>query len=309
MKYRSQNKCAGKVAARSVRIYKACPAFGAGRWKCRFPRPKDAGRSGAVKLAAALALAVLLQACASPVERLLRRGDELGFSRQTLSAQGFQMASFYKTGLASSKVLHVYLEGDGLLWVSPTQTSADPTPGRALMLELMRRDSSPSLYLGRPCYNGHAQDPGCSPLLWTDRRYAPEIVQAMAEALAVFLRKNPFSGLVFIGHSGGGAIALLLAQRFPSTLVTLTVAGNADIDLWAIYHGYSPLEGSLNPADFADGTAAEIHLLGGKDPIIPPALFIPALQKRRNARIEIVEIFDHVCCWESLWPKILADVP
>ena len=261
------------------------------------------------RLAATLALAALLQSCASPAERLLRRGEELGFSRKTLPAPGFQLEAFYKTGPASAKVLHVYLEGDGLPWASFRRVSADPTPRLLLMLDLMRQDRAPSLYLGRPCYNGHAQDPGCTPLLWTYRRYAPEIVDAMAVALATFLLEHPYSGLVFLGHSGGGTLALLLARRFPGTLAALTLAGNADIDLWARHHGYTPLQGSLNPADFADGSFAEIHFLGGKDRVIPPALIRPALQKRRNARIETVAEFDHVCCWDRLWPKILMAVP
>jgi hypothetical protein len=270
----------------------------AGAWLARAPR-----------LLACLAVFALLQACASPSERLLRRGSEMGFSRQILPGNDFQIESFYQAVPDSKQVLHVYVEGDGLPWASLNQVSADPTPGLPLMLELMRRDKSPSLYLGRPCYNGHAQDPGCSPLLWTHRRYAPEIVESMAQALTFFLRRHPYPGLVFLGHSGGGTLALLLAQRFPSTLATLSLAGNTDIDVWADYHGYSRLEGSLNPADFADSLTPEIHFLGGKDQAIPPALFIPVLQKRRNAKIETVPIFDHVCCWESVWSKLLAEVP
>jgi len=275
----------------------------------RLPAPPNLGRHGAARLACALSLAALLQACASPAERLLRRGGELGYARQTLSSQDFQLEAFYKAGRPSANVLHVYLEGDGLPWASPTQVSADPTPRNPLMLELMRQDNAPSLYLGRPCHNGHAQDPGCSPLSWTHRRYAPEVVDAMAEALAGFLRQHPHAGLVFLGHSGGGALALLLAPRFPSTLAALTLAGNADIERWARHHGYSRLQGSLNPADFAEGRFPEIHYLGGKDTIVPAALLRPELQKRRNARIETVAEFDHVCCWDALWPKILADLP
>jgi len=264
-------------------------------------------RHGLRKLAALLTLAALLPSCASPTERLLRLGEESGFAHKTLAGKGFRLEAFAKGG--RGEVLHVYLEGDGLPWASFDQISADPTPRHPLMLELMRQDRSPALYLGRPCYNGHAQDPGCSPWLWTHGRYGAEVVESMAAALAGFLLENPRGGLVFLGHSGGGALALLLAQRFPETLAVLTLAGNTDIDVWADLHHYSRLRGSLNPANFAGGAFPEIHYLGENDATIPPALFRPLLGKRRTARIVTVAGFDHVCCWDALWPKILHDVP
>ena len=251
----------------------------------------------------------LLQACASPAERLRGRADGLGLSHQILSANGFALEAFHKTGAKDKAALHVYLEGDGLAWASLNQVAADPTPRNPLMLKLMAQDGAPSLYVGRPCYNGHAEDPGCSPLLWTHRRFAPEVVESMAEALRVFLRGKAHSGLVFLGHSGGGALALLLASRFPETLAVVTVAGNADINAWADHHGYSRLQGSLNPADFPAGAFPEFHYLGGKDQNIPPTLFLPILKKRPNARVETFAGFDHVCCWESVWPEILSRLP
>jgi hypothetical protein len=261
------------------------------------------------KLPAALILAALLQSCASPAEHLFKRAAEWGFARRTLWGNGFQLEAFFKAGSGSAAVLHVYLEGDGLPWASLSRVSADPTPRNPLMLGLMRLDPSPSLYLGRPCYNGRAEDAGCSPLLWTYRRYAPEVVESMAQALAGFLRERPHGGLVFIGHSGGGALALLLARRFAATRAAATLAGNTDIDVWADHHGYSRLQGSLNPADVVDGEFPEIHYLAEKDEVIPPALFLPVLQKRRNARIATVPGLDHACCWASPWPSILKNLP
>lgn len=261
------------------------------------------------RLAAALPALALLQACSSPAERLLRRGAELGYVRHRLPAAGFVLEAFAKPGDPARQTLHVYLEGDGLPWASRDRIADDPTPRHPLMLELAAKDPSPSLYLGRPCYNGHAHDAGCSPLLWTHRRYAPEVVAAMAAGLQAFLRAEPHPGLVFLGHSGGGALALLLARHFPSTLAVATVAGNTDIDVWADHHGYSRLQGSLNPADFGAGGFAEFHYLGGKDETIPPPLFQPVLSKRLGAQVRTVAGFDHVCCWNTLWPEILADLP
>ncbi len=258
------------------------------------------------KTTAFLLLGTLLQSCSSsPSQQLLQQGIELGLTHQTIDGKSFQLESFSKEGIKTDKTLHVYLEGDGIPWASTNQVSSDPTPRKPIMLRVMALDPSPSLYLGRPCYNGHAEDTGCSPLLWTHRRYAPEVVDAMANGLAGFLRTHPYSYLVFMGHSGGGALALLLAQRFSSSCAAVTVAGNTDIDVWADWHGYSRLEGSLNPAHWPNSEFLEFHYLGGKDKVIPPSIFRSELQKRPKARVIIIPEFNHVCCWEQRWQLIL----
>jgi len=251
----------------------------------------------------------LLQACASPAQRLQGRADELGFKHQTLNAHGYTLEAYTQSVLQAGGVWHVYLEGDGLPWARPNQVASDPTPRNPLMLNLMAQDHAASVYLGRPCYNGHEHDPGCTPLLWTHRRFGPEVVESMAQALRIFLHGVKPRGLVFLGHSGGGTLALLLASRFPETLAVLTVAGNTDIQAWADLHGYSRLQGSLNPADFPAGAFAEWHYLGSKDAVIPPSVFAPILKRRPNAQVETFTGFDHVCCWESVWPEILARLP
>jgi pimeloyl-ACP methyl ester carboxylesterase len=152
-------------------------------------------------------------------------------------------------------------------------------------------------------------DAGCSPLLWTYQRYGPDVIAAMMEALTSFMREYRYTGLVLIGHSGGGALALLLAQHFAATREVVTLAGNADIDVWADLHGFTRLQGSLNPASVPGGEFAEMHLLGGRDEVIPAAVFQPVLRKRQNAQIAIIPGFDHVCCWEKLWPDILNNLP
>lgn len=252
---------------------------------------------------------ILLQACATPAQLLRREAANLGFAPLTLTGNGFRLTAFYKASAHPGQVLHVYLEGDGLPWWSRTRVASDPTPRNPLMLRLMAMDETPSLYLGRPCYNGHAQDPGCTPLLWTHRRYAPEVVGSMAAALWAFLQKNPHTGLTFFGHSGGGALALLLAGRFRATEAVITLAGNLDIDAWADYHGYSRLEGSLNPAHSQSTGFREFHYLGEKDERVPPSVFLPLLEKRRNAHVTVVQNIEHGCCWESLWPEMLHALP
>ena len=50
----------------------------------------------------------------------------------------------------------------------------------------------------------------------------------MATALETWLKKKGYSELVLIGYSGGGALAMLLAERIRVRAV-ITVAANLDI--------------------------------------------------------------------------------
>jgi hypothetical protein len=255
------------------------------------------------------ALLALLSACATPAERLYGQALAWGLEPLELQGGGFRLASFYKRPSSRQHTLHVYLDGDGLPWASRSRVSPDPTPRHPLMLHLLSLDDSPALYLGRPCYHGHAGDPGCGPRLWTHRRYAPEIVASLTAALRQFLSMQAHGHLVFLGHSGGGALALLLAERFPETRAVVTLAGNLDIQLFAAHHGYSPLEGSLNPVRSSSVAFAEYHYFGARDDTIPPRLFVPIARMRPAASVTVIPGFDHRCCWESVWPEILARLP
>lgn len=256
-----------------------------------------------------LGLALTLAACATPSERLLRQARELGFASWQTQAGGFALQAFYKPAAGGKRILHVYLEGDGTPWSDRVHIAADPTPRNPLMLRLMALDPAPALYLGRPCYNGHAQDAGCRPLLWTHRRYAPEIVEAMVSAVRAFQRERGHAELALLGHSGGGALALLMADRLTGVQAVATMAGNSDIDIWADLHGYSRLDGSLNPANANAGGRPEFHWLGAQDTRIPPDTFASILAKRPGARVRVLAEVGHAQGWERRWREILAELP
>ena len=55
----------------------------------------------------------------------------------------------------------------------------------------------------------------------TTRREDPRIVEA-----------EDVDEIVWFGYSGGGALAVLLALRFPQSVAVITVAANLDIDGW-----------------------------------------------------------------------------
>ena len=234
----------------------------------------------------------------------------LGYERSVLPGDGFQHVVYRKDMPSVGATLHVYIEGDGTPWLRKTVVSYDPTPGNPLMLRLMAIDSAPSIYLGRPCYFGLAQTPPCEPLYWTYERYSEKIVASMRAALRGYLRAYDLWCIVFFGHSGGGTLAMLLAERFPETTAVVTVAGNLNVSAWAAHHGYSALSGSLNPADRPKlpEQVKQIHYVGTMDRTVPPALIEPVIVGQINARLIPVDGFNDYCCWEQYWPSVLQAV-
>ena len=258
---------------------------------------------------AAMMASALVVACANPAARVAEFSDRHQFQSLLLPGGGYTHVAYFKPGYGTSNTLHVYLEHDGLAWIDAENVSADPTPRHTLMLATMAQDPSPSLYLGRPCYFGRHNDTGCGPKLWTHERYSETVVSAMANALRVFLSRYDDSGIVLLGYSGGGTLAMLLAERFPKTQAVITIAGNLDIGAWAKHHDYSPLTGSLNPAERRPLSTSikQSHYVGGRDTNVPPEL-IESNQSLPIGSVVKIPEFDHVCCWQSWWPNVLRDL-
>lgn len=254
---------------------------------------------------------LLTGGCINPQELLDIQARDLGFRALTLNGDGFRHVAYFKPGGSDDAgPLHVYLDGDGTPWRNRHTVAFDPTPRRPLMLRLMAYDPRPSLYLGRPCYHGQHAAPNCSPLLWTARRYGPEVVDSLAAALTSFLADRPYPGLVFIGHSGGGTLAMLLAERFERTRALLTLAANLDIDAWTTRHDYSPLIGSLNPAKrpALPARIAQLHLAGADDDNVPATLIEPVVDRQPCAEFRVMDGHGHFCCWEQAWPQLLREL-
>jgi hypothetical protein len=256
-----------------------------------------------------MTVALAFTGCASPAARTDQEATELGFNREIVDGTGFLHVVYRHSVSLSPGPVHVYIEHDGLPWLTETIVSPDPTPRNPVMLRLMALDPAPSVYLGRPCYFGLAQSAPCSPLLWTHERYSERVVESMAAALRQVL-PDPKSQVVFLGNSGGGTLAMLLAERFADTRAVVTLAGNLDIAAWAQYHGYTPLQGSLNPAFRAplDRKVIQKHYVGGRDRNVPPFIARRFAQARPGAEVIELPDCDHRCCWETLWPQVLADL-
>lgn len=201
--------------------------------------------------------------------------------------------------------LHIYIEGDGLAWRSRYVIADDPTSKNVLMLDLMAMDSTRSMYIGRPCYLGRARDEGCENSLWTYHRFSKSVVDSMVAAI-----DRGVAGaeeVVLFGHSGGAALAMLIAARLPQVTAVVTIAGNLDTRAWVRHHRYTPLLGSLNPArqPSLSPDIRQLHLLGGQDTVIPPALVTDWIRSQPGASIWRFENYTHNCCWKQRWPQVL----
>ncbi|WP_295436182.1 alpha/beta hydrolase [uncultured Thiodictyon sp.] len=268
----------------------------------------SAGRPWVSRLRA-IALLVLIGlavGCTDAVKDSAGAVNAVGQDRRLVTGAGFEHLT-YRHGIPPNPgEVRVYLEGDGLPWVSHTRIARDPSPRTPLALRLMAQDPAPSLYLGRPCYHGLAHSSGCAPWLWTHGRYSVTVVDSMVAALRRAV--GPKARISLIGYSGGGALAMLMAGRMDNVERVVTIAANLDIDAWADLHGYSRLSGSLNPAAAPPlpGRVRQIHLAGGRDLQVPASLG----QAVGVGLPEVVRItfpdFDHRCCWEGVWPSVLA---
>ncbi len=256
-------------------------------------------------------LLLLLGACAGlPTKNLQSVAAKSGHKESVVESTRFKHRVFSNQKNALNGVLNVYLEGDGLPWVFRYFVVSDPTPRSPMMLHLMERDENAAVYIGRPCYNGFARSEGCSSVLWTAGRYSTAVVSSMVEVLRGEMLKQGATSLNLFGHSGGGALAMLMAEQLSETRSVVTLAGNLDTDAWTSLHGYSPLFTSLNPSKRAplDRRVTQVHLMGGLDRNIPPTLARQWITSQPNSYGVIFEDFDHSCCWNSQWRSIVRQV-
>jgi len=263
---------------------------------------------GSVVFTLSLALA-LLEGCAGPAERFTARASALGFSAARVAGEGFAHVAYRPSGPRpdGGRVLHVYLDGDGTPW-ERGRPAPDPTPRKPLVLRLMALDRAPSVYLGRPCYHGLATTPPCVPALWTDARYSEAVVVSLAAAARQLLTMTGHAEVVWLGYSGGGTLAMLLAARMAETAGVVTVAANLDVDGWAELHGQSRLAGSLSPARLPPlpPRIYQRHYAGGRDRLVPPG--IVAGGDISPEALKVMPEYDHTCCWLELWPRVLEDL-
>ncbi|WP_148207306.1 alpha/beta hydrolase family protein [Paramagnetospirillum magneticum] len=225
----------------------------------------------------------------------------------------FDLYSLGPGRLVPGAPLVVYIEGDGYAWISRNRISDDPTPRRLLVLELALADPRPNVvYLARPCqYVRGSQFRNCQPAYWDTAGYAPEVIEAFNVAIDRFARKVGASQVFYVGYSGGGAVATLVAARRSDTAGLITVAGVLDHETWTKLDGLGPLRYSLNPADETARVVnvPQLHFSGGRDRVVPSAVaraYAARYPRGRRPAIEVLDSYDHECCWAEGWRDLIS---
>lgn len=247
-------------------------------------------------------LVLILSGCMQP---LLSSLEQENYAINDIKGSVFIHKTIFKNG--EGNVLHVYIEGDGRPWWRRDQVALDPTPRKPVMLEMMSRDQSSVLYVGRPCYFG-VKDERCAAEWWTHKRYGEEVIDSINSIINKYAAD--FHAIRLFGYSGGGTIATLLAFRRVDVVTLITMAANLDTKRWTIYHGYSPLLGSLSPADinFRNKTVNHMHFVGSEDEQVPASINSELVEQKWGENLVVKEGFDHSCCWVQLWPKVLRSL-
>lgn len=224
----------------------------------------------------------------------------------------FVLSAYVAEQAAASDVLTIYIEGDGLAWLSRSQPSDDPTPAKPVALELaLQHKPGPAAYLSRPCQNVATQDwKNCRQTYWTNRRFSPEVIEASSLAIDSLKTRHGAKSLILIGYSGGAAVAALVAARRQDVIGLVTVAGNLDIETWTTSQKATPLTGSLNPADAWENLQKipQMHLVGSKDSVVKAevlASYLSRFPRENQPAMKVIADFDHVCCWATEWSRLL----
>jgi pimeloyl-ACP methyl ester carboxylesterase len=209
-----------------------------------------------------------------------------------------------------NRKLVVFIEGDGTPWFREKYVSKDPTPHTLLMHAAMQDVHGSKLYLGRPCYF-QTQDTHCHYRYWTSHRYSSEVVSSMQDVLENYLAN--YEDIVFVGHSGGGSLAALLSCQMPAAHIKsrtlITLSANLDSDKWTDHHGWSRMEGSLNPADSLTSCPGlrQYHYVGGKDENVPYFLNQQFYDQHDITPIVYKEAAH--ADWLTFWPDIVDSNP
>lgn len=228
-----------------------------------------------------------------------------------ISAGQFTLVAYVPRNVPHTKLLTIYMEGDGLAWISRSQPSTDPTPIHPVGLQLaLRQPRGVAVYLARPCQYVEGQDArNCSIAYWTDRRFAPEVIESNDKAVEQLKTMFDANVVELVGYSGGGAVAALVAARRKDVKRLVTVAGNLDHPAWTRLHHATPLNNSLNPAD-AWTTLMNVpqrHWVGGRDENVSLRVtesYLARFPEDHQPLMQVIDDFDHACCWVEHWPDL-----
>ncbi len=258
---------------------------------------------------ALLLLALFLAGCTSNATRIEELAGALGMTRSVVVTGGFRSPIFMRGAPGPQHAtLAIFIEGDGVPWEGGRRPSLDPATRDPIALKLLAQTPVSAAYVARPCYHDMSGE-RCTPERWTMQRYSDEIVASMTDVVRTTALQAKARSVVLVGYSGGGVLAVLIAERLDNVSAVITVGANLDTDAWTRHHDYLPLSGSLNPAaSAAEHRWPETHLYGARDQNVPPATTEAYFKRYPGARRRTVDANDHVCCWVKQWPQLWREI-
>lgn len=264
-----------------------------------------------------------LTACSS-LEKDLQVANSIAVSGQ-LKPVNYLTKTFtiksWQTQLISHKPLTIYIEGDGMAWLSRNQISPDPTPNEPIALSLATIEAqqypeSNVIYLARPCqYTTREENPLCHSKYWGKARYSREVLNSYQEILNQLSTQHKPSNIHLVGYSGGAAIALWLATQRSDIHSVMTIAGNVNPTAFSRLHNVDELTESEDLSTLLKKMPSIVHhhFIGAQDKVVPTVIaesmiYLLPEKSKKCARISIVEGADHTTGWTTYWKTKLQSI-
>jgi len=195
-------------------------------------------------------------------------------AQQKIATDDFLLTTYQRfDSTADNKQMVVYIEGDGMAWISRDQLSNNPTPVQPIALKLASVDTNKNvLYIARPCqYLWPQKMNSCSSKYWRNKRGSKEVIDSINQVISIVKNRENISSIKLVGYSGGGGIAALITARRKDVNKLITISGNLNYKLFTKIHNLSPMNGSIDPITVANkiGSILQIHYVGADDDIIP----------------------------------------
>ena len=227
--------------------------------------------------------------------------------QQKIATDDFLLTTYQRfDATADNKQMVVYIEGDGMAWISRDQLSSNPTPVQPIALKLASIDTNANvLYVARPCqYLWPQKMNRCSSKYWSNKRGSEEVISSINQAISIVKQKQNISSIRLIGYSGGGGIAALIADRRADVSEFVSVSGNLNYKLFTQTHNLSPMNGSIDPITVANqiDSIPQIHYVGADDKIIPRQIALSFSDK-----VKVINNVSHDN-WPDKWAQILKTV-